>query len=457
MYLGVALRRCATAHRQQKQLYSREAVMAMEYQRLHELGDTVIDHRFKGIPLGTELRLADIGKQGWNVVRGDLALPVTTLAAAALEHNITDMAAYCARNNVLLAPHGKTTMAPQLFKRQFDAGAWGITAATPTQAAIMRDFGAPRILLANELVDPAALRWAAAQLAADPSFEFYCLVDDPASVALMDAALDGSAGQRKLPVLVEAGIRGGRSGVRSDQEAVAVAEAVAASRHLILAGVETYEGPAGGGTDGEDVTAIDALLDWVRRLVTTFAGHRLFGTDVVTVTAGGSAYFDRVVDKLTGWDDLAAPVRLVLRSGCYITHDVGKYHRLSPLDGRRVAGESLSLENALLGWAAVLSRPEPGLAILGAGKRDIPYDTQLPEPLRAHRRDGTVTDLRELATITKTMDQHAFMTVAEDADVRPGDIVALGLSHPCTAFDKVRLLPILDRDGTVTDAVLTFF
>jgi D-serine dehydratase len=431
--------------------------MAMDYQRLSKLGDEIIDHRYKGIPLGAEVRLAELGKQGWNVARGDLALPITTLRAEALEHNINAMAAYCARNNALLAPHGKTTLAPQLFQRQFDAGAWGITAATPSQAAIMRDFGVPRILLANELVDAAALRWVARQLETDPSFEFFCLVDNPVSVALMDNALDGTASTRKLPVLVEAGINGGRSGVRSDEQALAVAEAVAASRHLALAGVETYEGPAAGGAGGEDLAAIDALLDWVRRLVVSFAQRKLFDSSTITVTAGGSAYFDRVVAKLSGWSEIAAPVRLVLRSGCYISHDAGKYHRLSPLDGRRGPDEPLFLQDALQAWAMVLSRPEPGLVILGTGKRDVPFDVELPMPLRSYRRDGSVIELRQRAAIGKVMDQHAFMSVDPEVCLEPGDIVTLGLAHPCTAFDKIRLLPIIDQDNNVVDGVLTFF
>jgi D-serine dehydratase len=429
----------------------------MDSQRMSKLGNEIIDHRYKGIPLGAEVPLAELGKQGWNVARGDLALPITTLRADALEHNINAMAAYCARNNVLLAPHGKTTMAPQLFQRQLDAGAWGITAATPSQAAIMRDFGVPRILLANELVDAAALRWVAHQLETDPSFEFYCLVDDLATVALMDNALDGTARSRKLPVLVEAGIKGGRSGVRSDDQALAVAEAVATSRHLALAGVETYEGPAAGGADGRDLTAIDALLDWVRRLVVSFAQRDLFDASTITVTVGGSAYFDRVVAKLSGWSEVATPVRLVLRSGCYLSHDAGKYHALSPLDGRRGPDETLFLQDALQAWAMVLSRPEPGLVILGTGKRDIPYDVELPMPLCAYRRDGSVIELRQVSAIGKVMDQHAFMTIDPEVDLAPGDIVTLGLSHPCTAFDKIRLLPIIDQDHNVVDGVLTSF
>jgi D-serine dehydratase len=232
---------------------------------------------------------------------------------------------------------------------------------------------------------------------------------------------------------------------------------VAASRHLALAGVETYEGPGALGTADDDVSAIDELLDWLRSLVVALARRSLFAGPEITVTAGGSEYFDRVVAKLTGWSEVTAPVRLILRSGCYLTQDLGRYHRLSPLDGRREPGEALFLQNALEAWSMALSRPEPGLVILGSGKRDVPYDVDAPIPLRAYRRDGSVADLTGHASIKKVMDQHAFMTIDAQVSLNPGDIVTLGLSHPCTAFDKLRLIPLIDDNQNVVDGVLTFF
>jgi D-serine dehydratase len=149
-------------------------------------------------------------------------------------------------------------------------------------------------------------------------------------------------------------------------------------------------------------------------------------------------------------------VRVVLRSGCYVSHDHGRYQRLSPLDGRRAPSEDLCLENALEAWGVVLSRPEPTQVIVGSGKRDLPYDVELPIPLRVHRADGEVFDLTG-ASVTKLMDQHAFLTVPESVSLEPGDIVAFGLSHPCAAFDRAPLIPLIDEDLTVTGGVLTYF
>ncbi len=420
-----------------------------------ELAATELDSRYKGMPLGATTTLGEIAKQGWNVLRGDLALPVTTLRAAALEHNIRAMAAYADRYGALLAPHGKTTMSPQLFWRQLEAGAWAITAATPFQVAIMRAHGIPRIVLANELVEPAALRWIAHELA-DSDFEFYCLVDSPETVAMMSTALDTVPGAPQVNVLVEVGVVGGRTGSRSLAEVLDTAAAVGQAPLLRLAGVEAYEGLAGREGTPSDLAAVDAFLDRVHDAVTSLAERGDFDADPI-VSAGGSVYFDRVVARLTNWSGSRATPNLVLRSGCYVSHDAGRYHRVSPLDGRRGPYEELRLHDALQTWAVVLSRPEPTLAILGVGKRDVPFDVDLPVPQALHRPDGATIEVAGRAVITKLMDQHAFVTVDEDLDIHTGDIVSLGLSHPCGAFDKSRLVPLIDESGDVVDAILTFF
>lgn len=436
------------AHQQKEHTALRDAVLAA--------GATVLDATFKGVPLGGSVPLDELGATGWNVARGDLTLPVVTLSRQPLHNNILTMATFAERHGALLAPHGKTTMSPQLFLQQLDAGAWAITASTPGQVAVMRKFGVERIFLANELVDAGALRWIAGELS-DPDFDFYCLVDDHDSVALMDRALDGVAHEVRMKVLVEVGIPGGRTGSRSRADAVRTAEAVVASRHLALVGVECYEGLAARGDTPEELAAVDAMLDEVRALLEELVDLGLLERSGPLVSAGGSAYFDRVVDRLGGEQSWPVSAQLVLRSGCYISHDAGRYHRISPLDGRRSERETLELRDSLQAWAMVLSRPEPNLAILGAGRRDVPFDIDLPVLQRRHRVGSESASLEGRGTVTKLMDQHAFVDIDSDLDLAPGDIVSLGLSHPCGAFDKSRLVPIIDAEGTVVDGILTFF
>jgi D-serine dehydratase len=424
--------------------------------RIDELLDEPVDWRYKGRPAIREpLTLAGLAQQRWNVLSGDLLLPTMVLKQSALEHNIARIAGYCREHGVSLAPHGKTTMAPQLFERQLEAGAWGITAATVAHVGVYRHFGVSRVLLANELVEPAALTWIADELAADPEFDFYCLVDSVDGVEAMTEALRGARLERPLQVLVEVGIPGGRAGCRTLTEAKDVAAAATASPTLALAGVEGFEGIIAERDLDATLAAVDEFLARMRALTIELARAGSFaGREEIVVTAGGSAFFDRVVACLTPEWGLELPVRVVLRGGCYLTHDSGLYERISPI-GTRDGGPE-RLRPALETWGVVLSRPEPDLAIVGFGKRDVPFDIDLPIPTLVSR-NGELRDVRGTLTVTALNDQHAYVRLAPGAELAVGELLGCGISHPCLAFDKWPLIPLVDDDYTVVGGIRTFF
>jgi D-serine deaminase-like pyridoxal phosphate-dependent protein len=422
------------------------AAPAIREDALKRLLEKPIDWRYKAFPPSDGVTIGTVGQEGWNLLRGDLALPALVLKESALAHNIALMAGWCREHAVLHAPHGKTTMAPQLFQRQLDAGAWAITAATASQARIYRAFGMQRILLANELVEPAALRWLAQELASNPELDFYCLVDSTAAVEAMAEVLRGS--ERPVQVLVEVGFEGGRTGCRDVAEALEVAAAVARVPELALVGTEGYEGIIGVERNPASLTAVDAFLERLRKTTIELDRAEAFARcERVIVSAGGSAYFDRVADVLGGDWQLDRPVDVVIRAGGYITHDIGLYERLSPL--------VRDLRPAFEAWGVVLSRPELDLAVVGLGKRDVSHDVDLPRPQLAHGRDRLRTVIG--LTVTALNDQHAYVRLPPDETLDVGDMLGCGISHPCTAFDKWRLIPVVDDDYTVVDAIATFF
>jgi D-serine deaminase-like pyridoxal phosphate-dependent protein len=345
---------------------------------------------------------------------------------------------------VELAPHGKTGMSPELAARQLAAGAWGITVATIGQLRMYRTFGFPRLLLANELVDETGIAWLAGELAADHSFETYCYVDSADGVAILDRVLTAHPAGRRLPVLVEIGLN--RTGCRTDDQALAVAKAAAATSTLTVAGVAGYEGTV----SGTGARALEEVAAFCRRLA-NLAATLTDGGEFI-VTAGGSVYFDVVARELTAGG--AAEMTVVLRSGGYLFHDHGVYRRATPA-ARGVAGAPV-FRPALELWAQVVSRPEPGLALLSAGRRDVGFDAGLPVPLRARRRDGGEAELAG-ATVTGLNDQHAYLRLDPGTALAPGDVVGLGISHPCTTLDKWRLIPVLNDQDRVIDTVHTFF
>jgi D-serine deaminase-like pyridoxal phosphate-dependent protein len=432
---------------------------SMDSAALAALRKDTLDWRFRSLPhelIG--LTLEEAAARRCDLFSGGFLGPVVVLRADALEHNLRTMAGWCAAHGVLLAPHGKTTMAPQLFARQLEHGAWGITAANAGQLRVYRAFGVSRVLFANQLVDPAALRWLSAELDSDPAFEFSCWVDSVRGVELMTEALRAAGARRPVDVLVELGADGGRTGARNAATALAVAQAAHRSPALRLVGTGGYEGALAHDPSGRSLAVVRTYVERLRALTVAISGAGFF-TDAerIIVTAGGSAYFDEVAAGLTtGWPD-GLPVTPVLRSGAYLTHDDGFYRGISPL-GRvpRIEGVA-PFRPALQAWAQVSSKPSRELALLTLGRRDASFDQGLPEP-QLHRRPGQAPVPLSGHTVTKLNDQHAFMTLGDGSPVEVGDWIGLGLSHPCTVFDKWPLLPVVEADGrTVVDFVRTYF
>ncbi len=413
--------------------------------RIAALAARPIDVGEKGWPATAEGRPPGaLATAGLRVLDGDLPSPALVVRQDAVRRNIAVMHAYCADAGAVLAPHGKTTMAPQLLARQLDQGAWGLTAATPAHLRVYCHMGVKRIVYANQLVEPAVIAWLSAALDADDELEVLSLVDSVAGVDRLARCRAQAGARRPLRVLVELGLEGARTGARTVEQALAVARAAARVDGIVVAGVEGFEGLA------PDGAALDAFLGDLAELATRVEEEGLVDPDqgAAVVTAGGSIHFDRVVARLRGRP-------LILRGGCYVTHDDGVYERESPLAGRG-SGPAPRLQNALELWSVVLSRPEPGLAITSMGKRDVGFDLSLPTPTMA----CTPGDARPRALtgrIRALSDQHAHIEVDPDDPLAVGDLVGTTISHPCTTLDRWRVIPVIDDDYLVVDGLRTCF
>jgi D-serine dehydratase len=409
------------------------------------------DRRFKGLPLAAGMPVTRVGEFGWNALR-HLEYPVLVLHEEELVHNITTMADYCRRHQVELAPHAKTSLSPQLIQRQIEAGAWGATAATAAQVRGLLAVGAPRILMANLLVDPVAIRWIVTNVLGEGNTGFSCYVDSVGSVELLDRQCGQASPTGPLDVLLEVGYVGGRTGTRSLEESLTVAWAVNKSDHLCLVGVAGYEGLMPGAA-ADEPAGLGAYLESIARTAHQLNQAGLFAAGrVPVVSAGGSSYFDRVVERL-GPDRFPFPVQTVLRSGCYLTHDHGIYRRTSPFDGRGTP-KGPRLQPALELLASVLSRPEPTLVIVGFGRRDVPIDDQLPVVLGRYRHDHRRSHVPGVR-VTRLNDQHAFLQVPEELQVGLGEVWSFGVSHPCGAFDRWPAIPLVNHSHQITGAVTT--
>lgn len=422
-----------------------------------------VEPGMKGLPCDIEpFPLQEIGTRGWNVLRGDLPFPVALLRESALEHNSWWMRRFLEATGASILPHGKTTMSPQLFHRQLADGALGITVATVHQLRVCHEHGIRRVFLANQLVDRRGVEWTVELLRRDPTFDLSVLVDSSAGVERLAAGVRDGAPGRPLPVFLEVGFQGGRTGCRTPDDALEVAAAVQqAGQHLVLRGVSGFEGIIQGADDADTEARVEAFVDFLVEMASECLRRGWFGVERPVLSAAGSSFHDLVAARLSR-AGIRPQVEVWLRSGCYLTHDSGMYAAHFRRLAERSPGVAALGEGpraALEVWSVVQSRPEPGWAYLGMGKRDCSFDAGLPRPLRWFRpgEHDEPHPLGDEVRVRALNDQHAYLELSSDSPLRVGDLVACGISHPCTTFDRWSFLPVVNDRYDVVDGIRTFF
>lgn len=383
-----------------------------------------------------------------------VSLPAAVIHEAPLAHNLTWMQRFAEAHGARLAPHGKTTMSPTLFRRQLDAGAWGITLATAPQCRAAFAHGVTRLLMANQLVGEANMAMVAGLIQAGA--EFYCVVDSTDNVDQLGRFFADRG--LHLNVLIELGVPGGRCGCRTTAQVEALVTAIAEQPALRLVGIEGYEGLIAG---GDEIAAVRAYGERLVETVKVLHGSGVLASEVPIVTAAGSRWFDLIAQAFDE-AELREHYTPVLRPGCYVVHDHRLYADAMAEVKTRDPNLQGELQPALEVFAHVQSLPEPRLAIVGLGKRDIGHEPDMPLPLRHYPRDTLATGNGAVTApgswrATHIMDQHLFLEIPEDAELAVGDVIAFGTSHPCLTFDKWRHLLLVDEALTVTESVETCF
>jgi D-serine dehydratase len=421
---------------------------------------TLIDASFKGFPGHlTPLEIYQIGEQGWSLLKGHLPLPLAVLKQSALTHNLGWMQNFCQSRGLDIAPHGKTTMSPELYRLQLQAGAWGISFATVFQAGLGIRNGVERIIIANQVFQEADLDTLSDLLHQHTRVQVFFLVDSLAQIDAIEAWIASRSSATQFNVLIELGIEGKRTGCRDHAQAMSLARRIKASTGILLSGIECYEGALATCNHVHDQANVAALMSRVQLLAKECEEQNLFECDEVLLTAGGSAIFDLVANQLK--PVLKRPARGVLRSGCYLTHDHVQYKKMLQCVGERLKLTE-TLKPALEVISCVQSCPEPGLALLSMGKRDVSFDMDLPVPIwRAQTNDLRTQGVPAHWQITALNDQHAYLhfdgTAAVEDHPFVGELVGSGISHPCTTFDKWRWMPVVNDHYEVVDAISIHF
>jgi len=400
---------------------------------------TVIEGSFKGFPIDSYGKtLAAFLATKPNLFTANFQFPIMVLKESAIKNNIAQMMSFCNSVNAELAPHVKTTMSPQLAQLQMAAGATALTVANFWQGSIFLKYGFKNLIIANEILDAKVIA-EIARINKQKQAEIIFYVDSILALEIIQKHTP-MAGEQNL--LIEIGTDNGRGGVRELSQVSEIAQRISADSRLNLIGVTGFEGAvpdAARGRRGEK-----KLVKFCQRIVAAAELAYPYKSDQqFVISAGGSAYFDIVARELNKFNK---PRRLLLRSGGYISHDHKYYEEIYPF-----ALSDRSFQAAIEVWGQVISKPERDFGVLNLGKRDIGNDLHNPIPIKSY--DGQVKSFS--AVIEKLNDQHGYLRAKQEFSL--GQLVGLGISHPCTTFDKWRLIPVVNDDYDLVDCVQTFF
>ena len=396
----------------------------------------ILDDRIRGVPPGTTaLPASAVAERNWRPADGAMALPVLTLDEAAFVHNRDLMLGYVSAKGVAIAPHAKTPMSPVLARSLVEGGAWGTTVADIRQASVMLRAGLSRLILANEVGGAGGAQRLAALAAARPEAELYVFAETSSRRSRRSR---GVARPRRTAEVA----RVGRSRRWAGWSARSPMRKPSSRRRWLAA--EGSYWPASRPTEGlvvqstqEETDAAIAALFALTVSTLRDVRARVGPDERLVVTAGGSAFFDRAIAELQPTVAADGRAILVICSGAIFFHDHGVYDRaLAALDARdgfrpgdTVVSARRAFRPALRVWAEVLSRPGTDLAICGMGMRDVSSDQGFPIVLRVHR-DGRPLPAVAGGRVVKLNDQHAFLALEPGDDVRLGDVIEFGISHP---------------------------
>ena len=283
-----------------------------------------------------------------------LDTPALLVDLDVLDANIKRIADMCRAHGVNWRPHMKGHKTPEIARRQLAAGAIGVTCAKVSEAEVMAAVGIRNILIANEVVGAAKVRRLIDLVGpADPIVG----VDSIANATeLCEAA---RAQGRALKVAIEVNTGMNRAGVEPGTSTLALAAEIAKRPGLKLVGLFGWESHAV--TLADHAEKERTVKDAITKLTATARACREAGHSIEVVSCGGTGTFPYCIEQ--------PGVTEVQIGGAIFSdrHYREHYHMDFPF--------------ALTVLATVMSRPTPTRIVLDAGRKTMPGDAAMPEPL----------------------------------------------------------------------------
>lgn len=329
----------------------------------------------------------------------EIDTPAVLIDLDIASRNVARAQAQADAASVKLRPHIKTHKLPFLARKQVEAGAVGITCQKVGEAEVMADAGLTDIFIPYNILGSAKL---ARLLALHRRITLSVTADSAATVEGYSATFTDPA--HPLTVMIECDTGGGRVGVQTGEEALALARQIDAAAGLHFGGLMTF--PAVGHPDTTE--------NWLRAARDLLAAN---GIACETITTGGTPDMWRRSDN---------SIITEYRPGTYVY-----------MDRYQVAKGAATLDDcAATILATVVSRPTADRAILDAGSKALTSDTlglaDFGELMGAP--DHRVVGLSE---------EHGKLEIPPASTLKVGDRVRVYPDHVCPAvnlFDEVYLI-----------------
>jgi D-serine deaminase-like pyridoxal phosphate-dependent protein len=283
-----------------------------------------------------------------------LDTPALLVDLDVLDANIKRIADTCRAHGVGWRPHMKGHKTPEIARRELAAGAIGVTCAKVGEAEVMAAAGIRDILIANEIVGAAKVRRLMDLVGpADPIVG----VDSVANVNELAAAARAQGKTLKVAIEVNTGMN--RAGVEPGGAVVAFANEIAKQPGLRLVGLFGWESQAV--TIAEPTEKERVVVDAIAGLTASARACREAGHGIEIVSCGGTGTFPYCI-RQPGVTEVQIG-GAIFSDMHYRTH----YHMDFPF--------------ALTLLATVTSRPTPTRIVLDAGRKAMPGDAAMPQPI----------------------------------------------------------------------------
>jgi D-serine deaminase-like pyridoxal phosphate-dependent protein len=338
----------------------------------------------------------------------EIATPALLLHHEVVCSNIATMADRL-RGLAGIRPHAKSHKSVEIARLQLGTGAIGMTTATVWEAAALAGSGVSDLLIANEVVGETKIQ---SLTRSARTASVTVVVDDVNNAeALATAARQAGCA---FGVLIDIDVGMGRCGVRTQEEARALAAQIGRLPGLRLRGIMGYEGHCVLEPDREirsrkAALAMEQLLGFRETLASA-------GFPIEVVSAGGTGTFD-----LTG----AFPGVTEIQAGSYVFTDAT----------RRGIVPDFAVGLTVL--ATVVSRYGSTL-VIDAGKKTVGVDFTLPRIVGG------------AAMVRATAEEHMICEVGADSPLGVGDRVEV-IPGYCPTTINVHDVYHVVENGVISD------